>query len=119
MTLDEVLKNNNGRKFSTTNSKIKYYFCEAPSARLNIKTFYITPKEYFDKYGFLLDTSNFNPNIPDFQRVADSIFEYVGFHGKPENILLAHGDFAWRDMPKEITYHYNRKRLMGEEGEVI
>ena len=73
----------------------------------------ITPKEYFDEKGFLLDSGSFDPKIPDFQRVADSTFEYVGWKDQPEQLLLSDGRFMWRGMLAEIQYTYIRRRLLG------
>ena len=92
--------------------EIKYYFCETEMAR-GVPTFFITPCEYFDKTGFLSDSSSFNPKIDKFERVADSTFEYIGKEANPENILLKNGQFMWRDMAEEIVYLYKRRRLLG------
>ena len=94
---------------------IKYYFCRDTEKRMNIPTFYITPKEFFDAKGFLLDTSSFDPKVPGFQRLSDSTFEFVDLYNNPEEVLLKHGEFMWRDMLTEIKYTYRRRRLLGIE----
>lgn len=91
---------------------IKYYFCKAPSTRIGVPAFHITPKDFFDKKGFLLDSGAFDPKINGFQRVADSTFEYVGEDIDPEIILLKNGQFMWRNMIEEIAYLYKRRRLL-------
>ena len=91
---------------------IKYYFCET-GGRIGVPRFFITPKEYFDKNGFLLDSGSFDPKLDKFERVADSTFEYVGKEPNPENILLGNGQFMWRAMDEEIAYLYKRRRLLG------
>jgi len=93
--------------------RIKYYFCAGNKTVISrFQTFSITPKNYFDREGFLYDSSEFDPKIPGFNRVADSIFEYVG-DGDPEEILLKNGTFMWRDMLSEIGCTYRRRRLCG------
>ena len=93
--------------------KIKYYFCAGNKTVISrFQTFSITPKDYFDREGFLYDSSEFDPKIPGFNRVADSTFDYVG-DGDPEEILLRRGDFMWRDMLSEIKYTYRRRKLLG------
>jgi len=91
--------------------KIKYYFCAGNKTVISrFQTFSITPKNYFDREGFLYDSSEFDPKIPGFNRVADSTFDYVG-DGDPEEILLKRGEFMWRDMMSEIRCTYRRRRL--------
>ena len=96
--------------------EIKYYFCKGNKTVISrFPTFSITPKDYFDREGFLYDSSSFgifDPNLPDFERIADSTFDYVG-DGDPEEILLRRGDFMWRDMLSEIKYTYRRRKLLG------
>jgi hypothetical protein len=92
--------------------EIKYYFCKTKGGR-DVPTFFITPKKYFDEKGFLLDSGAFDPRVDQFQRVADSTFEYVGKETNPENILLKNGQFMWRGMEEEISYLYRRRRLLG------
>jgi hypothetical protein len=92
---------------------IEFYFCTDHEASKARTIFAITPKEYFDKKGFLYDSSSFDPKIPDFQRVADSTFEYVGTDEQPTLLLLQNGRFMWRDMLAEIGYTYIRRRLLG------
>jgi hypothetical protein len=94
--------------------EIKYYFCKEVSSS-GWPTFAITPKAYFDRTGFLYDSSDFNLDIVGFQRVSDSKFEYVCLFGDPEEALLQQGEFMWRDMVKEIQYTYKRRRLLGIE----
>jgi len=102
--------------------EIKYYFCKhllytenittfKETGQYGLPTFAITPKDYFDTSGFLYDSSEFDPKIPGFNRVADSIFEYVGI-GDPEEILLKNGTFMWRDMLSEIKYTYRRRSYL-------
>ena len=71
--------------------KIEFYFCEDFNPHIGGTTFAITPKEYFDEKGFLLDSGSFDPKIPDFQRVAD---EYKGYiiHGFPRAGTGTHGN---------------------------
>jgi hypothetical protein len=75
--------------------------------------FVITPKEYFDRTGLLLDSGTFDPNIDGFQKVSDSHFEWISLSGDPERILLMQRNFMWRDMVTEIKYAYKRERLLG------
>lgn len=93
--------------------KIEFYFCKDIDASNTRITFAITPKEYFDKRGFLYDSSSFDPKIPGFYRVADSTFEYVGNDEQPTLLLLQDGRFMWRDMLSEIQYTYIRRRYLG------
>ena len=98
--------------------KIKYYFCAGNKTVISrFQTFSITPKDYFDREGFLYDSREFDPKISDFERIADSTFDYVG-DGDPEEILLKHGEFMWRDMMSEIRYTYRRRRLLELTGHV-
>jgi hypothetical protein len=90
-----------------------YYFCRTRDLS-SIPTFHITPKEYFDKTGFLDDRSTSVPSSdlpPGFQRVMDSTFEYRGGLD-PVTLLLMNGSFMWRDMDFEIKMRYERRRLL-------
>ena len=92
---------------------IEFYFCKDLDSHRGCTTFAITPKEYFDKKGFLLDSGSFDPKVPEFQRVSDSKFEYVGSDEQSTLLLLQDGRFMWRDMLSEIGYTYVRRRLLG------
>ena len=96
---------------------IKYYFCEdinEDESRRRFPKFIITPKGYFDRTGLVYDSTYFDPQIPGFQRVADSTFDFVDdVATNPVDVLLKHGEFMWRDMLTEITYAYRRRRLLG------
>ena len=89
----------------------QYYFCKDTMCSER-PTFVITPKEYFDREGFLYDSSSFDPKVPGFEKVSDSTFEYIGSSSDPEEILLKDGNFMWRDMLSEIKYTYRRRRLL-------
>jgi hypothetical protein len=88
-------------------SVIQYYFCVVFD-----NEYWITPKEHFDKKGYLLDSGSFDPKIPGFERVADSTFQYFG-SDEPVDLLLKDGRFMWRDMHNEILMMYRRRRLLG------
>jgi hypothetical protein len=103
--------------------EIEYYFCEAKNNFTenygDKYIFFITPKDYFDKTGFLSDRGDAVPpqDVPkDFQRVSDSTFEYVG-NSDPIKLLLLAKKFAWRDMGKEVKYIYERRRLLGRDNQ--
>ena len=77
--------------------EIEYYFCEAKdnfteNYRDNQNIFFITPKEYFDRKGFLSDRGDAIPlgDLPEgFQRISDSTFEYIGKEDPFKALFLA------------------------------
>jgi len=91
-------------------SEVKYYYQQEPNMEdYDLPVFAITPKEYFDKEGHLLDggigesdESGHYVDLPQgFHEMEDSIFEFDGELDDALKLLADNPMFEQKDMLNE------------------